>query len=265
MAQNALHGQTTRTRALPGLTLTETTYPAGLRLATHSHPLSYVCLVLQGCFTESCRADARVCGPHTVVLHPEYDPHANVFHAPSRCLNVVIDSSWLARMSTTGFRDRAILHAGAPPAVAARIYEEFLGMDVASRLIVEGLTLEILGQAERETGRGDLGPGPAWLRRVRDLLHDRFAEPLTLAEIAANAGVHETHLARVFRRYHGRTIGEYVRDLRLAFARSQLAGTTRPLSAIAADAGFSDQSHLTRRFKRRFGMTPTEYRRMHSR
>src|SRR5262249_4267028 len=96
---------------------------------------------------------------------------------------------------------------------------------------------------------------------VRELLQDRFAENLTHDAIAAAAGIHPVHLARVFRRHYGCTLGEYVRKLRVDFAARQLIATNERLAGIALAAGFSGQSHFTRAFKRQTGMTPASFRR----
>ena len=68
-------------------------------------------------------------------------------------------------------------------------------------------------------------------------------------------------MARVFRQHCGVTLGEYVRKLRVDFAARQLISTDEPLTGIAFAAGFSDQSHFTRTFKRQTGMTPDAFRR----
>jgi AraC family transcriptional regulator len=78
--------------------------------------------------------------------------------------------------------------------------------------------------------------------------------------IAAAAGIHPVHLARVFRRHCGYTLGDYVRKLRVDFAARQLLATDEPLAGIAFAAGFSDQSHFTKVFKRQTGMTPADFR-----
>jgi AraC family transcriptional regulator len=79
--------------------------------------------------------------------------------------------------------------------------------------------------------------------------------------LAALAGVHPTHLLRTFRRHHGATISNYVRQRRIQRARTEVASAKRPLAVIALDAGFADQSHFTRVFRQAFGETPGQYAR----
>lgn len=103
---------------------------------------------------------------------------------------------------------------------------------------------------------------PPWLERLRVSIHDRPGRPIRVAELAAEAGVHPAHLARIFRRHHGCTVGTYVRRLRLEAARAALLDGDRTISAIALSNGFSDQAHFTRRFKEMMGVPPGEYRRL---
>ena len=83
---------------------------------------------------------------------------------------------------------------------------------------------------------------------------------LTLETVAEIEGVHVVHLARVFRRFHGCTAGEYLRRLRIERAIEELRSTDKALADVAGDAGFSDQSHFSRTFKLSTGMTPGQYR-----
>jgi transcriptional regulator GlxA family with amidase domain len=54
---------------------------------------------------------------------------------------------------------------------------------------------------------------------------------------------------------------DYLRTVRVQAAQRMLAGTTTSIAAIAADTGFTDQSHFTRRFRQSTGLTPAAYRR----
>src|SRR6185436_10255820 len=100
-----------------------------------------------------------------------------------------------------------------------------------------------------------------WIERVREYLHAHFTRKLSLGEIAHAAGVHPVHVCRAFPRHHGLTLGEYVRALRIDYAARELIASRRPIADIAFDAGFASQSHLTRHFRARIGVTPAAYRR----
>jgi AraC-like DNA-binding protein len=100
---------------------------------------------------------------------------------------------------------------------------------------------------------------------VRDLLHDRFKEPLSLAEIARTADLSLIQLARHFRRRFGYSPAAYIRNLRLAYACERLAFSSVPIVDLAQELGFFDQSHFCHSFGKHFGVSPTAYRQQHRR
>ena len=91
-------------------------------------------------------------------------------------------------------------------------------------------------------------------------MQESFKEQISLAEIAEFIQIHPVHLAQTFRRFRHTTIGNYLRELRLQNAQKELLETKKSLSEIAMDNGFSDQSHLSRLFKQKTGVSPKEYR-----
>jgi AraC family transcriptional regulator len=133
-------------------------------------------------------------------------------------------------------------------------------MDEAAPLAIEGLAFEILVEAARSNSRRTEPQPPRWLKQARDLLHAEFSQNLSLPEIALAVGVHPVYLARQFRKHYHCTIGEYVRRLRVECACREITQSDTPLIEIAAAAGFYDQSHFSRTFKRLTGLTPAEYR-----
>jgi AraC family transcriptional regulator len=143
--------------------------------------------------------------------------------------------------------------------LAIKLYREFCMRDEVSELAIEGLGFEILAEVARSSNR-TTDESPVWLQRVRELLHERFAERLTVADVAASVGVHPAHLAREFRRRHQQTIGDYVRQLRIECARHELRASDKPISEIAIGAGFFDQSHFARTFKLLTGFPPAAFR-----
>jgi AraC family transcriptional regulator len=83
---------------------------------------------------------------------------------------------------------------------------------------------------------------------------------MTLHEIAADLDVHPARLSSEFRRYTGRSVGDYLRDLRVGFVKERLRHQDTPLAEIATGAGFADQAHCTRVFKAVTGWTPGKFR-----
>ena len=100
---------------------------------------------------------------------------------------------------------------------------------------------------------------PAAVRRARELIDDRYAESLTLSELAAAAGLSPFRLCRSFRRAVGFPPHEYLTCRRVERAKALLRSGLPPAD-VAAAVGFCDQSHLTRHFRRRVGVTPGQYR-----
>ncbi len=97
------------------------------------------------------------------------------------------------------------------------------------------------------------------VRLARDYLDRRLDERVSLAEVAAAAGLPPYRLYRAFERSTGMTPHGYQRQARIRLAVS-LIRLGRPLADIAAATGFADQAHLTRRFQRRMAVTPGAYR-----
>jgi AraC family transcriptional regulator len=252
----AFFGRRVRGQRVAGLVLTEYAYAPGERIPAHTHENAYFSLVLAGAYAETYGGRGRDCRASAVVVHPAGEVHSeHVGPAGARTFSVEAaprdGGPALARPGD--FR-------GGPPAwLAHRLYREFRRPDAFSPLAVEGLFLEIGAALARQPDPA-AGPRPGWLGRVRDLLRRRFAERLSLAEVAREAGVHPVHLARTFRAACGCTVGEYVRRLRVDYARARLAGSDAPVAEVALAAGFADQSHFSRVFRALTGVSPAAYR-----
>ena len=250
-------------RAVGSLLLSETAYAPRQTLPRHAHERACLIVVLQGAFTELAARHTRVGQPATVIFRPADEPHTNHFHQlPSRCLNIELAPDWLER-----FHARVALPAHSIDVDCAalvghtvRLYQEFQAPDAAAPLAIEGLLLEIVATIART----ELRPTPRGqadrLDQARTYLQAHFHESPTLATIAEQVGLHPVHLARAFRHRYQLTIGAYTRQLRVAAACRALVDTATPLAEIAVAAGFFDQSHFTRTFKRVTGLTPAAYR-----
>lgn len=247
-------------REIGELVLVESHHAAGSCLPRHSHEHAYFCLNFGGDYTESYGRRRRDCHEGTLIFHPPGECHAEEHHSAVASLNVELNTAWLRRIAglvapldqPAEFRGDEIAAAG------VQLLRELRRDDRDSALAIEGLTFEILAASARRERAVDRR-APCWLRDACDRL-DAMADGVSLRAMAAQAGVHPVHFAAAFRRFRGCSLGEYQRRRRFEYARERLADRTMTLAQIAADAGFADQSHLTRTFKRLAGMTPSEYR-----
>jgi len=98
-------------------------------------------------------------------------------------------------------------------------------------------------------------------RAACELLGRRFAEPLTLVDLAAALDTSVFHLCRAFKDATGTTLHEHRTQLRLRSALDRLEDSHCDLCALALDLGFSSHSHFTAAFHRAFGITPSTARR----
>jgi AraC family transcriptional regulator len=252
-------------RTCAGLMLSESLYPSRLRQPRHTHELASFSFVLNGNYIENYERKAETRVPSTVVFHPPQESHSVEYLDKSvRILSVQFDFKRLksVREHSTILDSPAVGRSQTLNWLCKRLYQEFRRMDALSPMAIEGLILEILVEASRNKTEATGKEIPRWLTQAKEYVHTHFAESFTLDDLARTIGVHPVYLARVFREKFGCTIGEYVRKLRLEFASRQISASDFPLSEIAAAAGFSDQSHLTKIFKTYYGVTPSEYRKL---
>ena len=248
----------------PQTCLTEAIYPPRLQMPRHGHEPASFSIVLDGGYTETCGRGARECKSSMIVFHPPGETHSVDFgNETVRILSIELNSKWHEELrDCSHVVNQPTTFTGFSLLLARRIYGEFRRIDEFSALIVEGLTLELLGETSRALA--STHNWPTWLRRTEELLHSEFLDQTSISELADKAGVHPVHLARTFRAKNGCTIGEYKRQLRLEFACRQISSRDLSLAEIALAAGFSDQSNFARTFKNYFGVTPSEYRKSSS-
>ncbi|MBQ4777024.1 AraC family transcriptional regulator [Pectobacterium versatile] len=96
------------------------------------------------------------------------------------------------------------------------------------------------------------------IERVRELIHACFSEPLTTSVLAEAAALSRVRLNQLFSAAYGLPLHAYLNAVRLDAAK-QLLRSGHCAADVAAFVGLSDQSHLIRRFKGTFGITPAQY------
>jgi AraC family transcriptional regulator len=231
----------------------------------HSHDYQCIGFLISGLGTAEFGRECWTVRPGCLNIIPAGVAHAERFGTRRiRWCGIEIPAvrDEFSREARLAFQRPVQLRGGPANAIAARIYRELRWADGASILSLHGLGLELLATLARGSAGPDAGETghPAWLSRAEEYLRSNFLEALTLDEVAAEVGVHPTHLARVFRRAFGLSTGEYLRGLRVEHAARLLAHEDLPLAQISQSSGFSDQAHFTRVFKRHLGVTPGAYR-----
>jgi AraC-like DNA-binding protein len=244
----------------PGLERAEV-YLAACAFEPHRHDTYTIGLTLAGVQTFRYRGQRRVSLPgHLVILHPD-EIHDG---APG---------------TEDGFRYRALYVApelvrdaldGSPlpfvsdpvrhPTPATRVFASFLAdidepvSDLGSVDITTTLAdalRSLAGKSERSPGTIDAGA----VERARDYLAAHASEQTSASTLERVTGTDRHTLARHFRRAFGTSPDRYRTLRRVALARAAIERGV-PLARAAAESGFADQSHLTRQFKRTYGLTP---------
>ncbi|MEX1185802.1 MAG: AraC family transcriptional regulator [Gemmatimonadaceae bacterium] len=243
-----------------GFRAVEAFHQPGLSLPRHEHQWATISVVIDGEFAEIFSDGPRWCPPGTVLVKHAGVPHANIYGTSgARCLiaefREPLDDQGGGRPRTPP--GVAYCAHGPLSRLAARLVRAWVHADDASHMTVESLFREI------SAAHADPSPiRPSNVQRAVEYLHDEFRHPLRLRDVAAAAGLDPTYLARAFRHHFGRTPGDMLRELRVHWAAHLLGETRIGISQVALNAGFTDQSHLTRVFTRRIGVTPASYRRM---
>jgi AraC-like DNA-binding protein len=140
-----------------------------------------------------------------------------------------------------------------------RLFAAMTSDDPVAPLASEALLLELL--ASLRDGRARVAPEPGVpdaLARAKALIDDDPASPVTLAALAHASGLGRFQVLRSFARATGLTPHAYLVQRRIDLAR-RLIASGRPLSEAALASGFADQSHMTRVFVRKYGISPGAY------
>lgn len=146
--------------------------------------------------------------------------------------------------------------------LALALVEEDHGRDVALRTARE-LVLFIKrpgGQSQYSTHLAAQSAERDVIRDVQAWVLERVAEPVSVDDMAARAGMSTRNFSRLFKQDTGMTPADFVEAARLDVARRLLEETDHPLKRIAARSGFNDPNGLRRAFHRRLGVTPGDYR-----
>ena len=104
------------------------------------------------------------------------------------------------------------------------------------------------------------GLGSARLRRIKELVHAKMEDDLSLDEMAQSVGLSTAHFARMFRKSTGQTPHQFVLRQRLERAKAMLRAPDARVLDVAVACGFKTQQHFAQVFRDVWGVSPTEFR-----
>jgi AraC family transcriptional regulator len=226
----------------------------------HYHEVAHFVFLMRGDLAWTTSTRRQECLPWRGVFHPAGIEHQTFGGAGLRAFSMEVGPAWIERLNEHAPPpDHPVTLDEESRAVATRLLAELRGFRPCSLLVIEGLTAELLAGAARMLP-GSERRVPLWMNGLLEQLRAEFDRPQRLHDLALAMNLHPGRLSRSFRRATGKTIGGYVRDLRVQYLLRQLSASDAPICELAAAAGFFDQSHCTREFKRATGLTPADYR-----
>ena len=246
---------------LDGAALTLVSHAAPRSLPTHTHESAYFSLLLRGGYSESAAGRSIAYAPLTLVFHPPGMTHSDEVTGPDSVFFLIeVGSAWLESLNAiprASAADVSLLRDGTGDALA--LYRAHRSKAMPQLDAEERLWTMLAGVSRAEIIRERAVP--AWLGRIVERLHDDFRSSLTVAELAAGAGVHPVHLARTFRSRLRLTMGEYLNRIRVSWVIGELS-RGRTLADLAYEAGFADQSHMSRVCSAMTGAPPKALRKL---
>lgn len=238
----------------------------------HSHETYSFGLTEQGAQAFDCRGAARTRAAGMVMAFNPDEPHDGhvavaagftyriVHIGPSLITDLLSDKA--GRMVGLPLFDEPVQHDPVLTTALRQLYSSLAGSRLERD---ESLAMAVSALVQRGTRRSVPEPSSRGagqlvaLRRAETLLDDRHVDEITSDELAEAAGCSRFTLYRAFRGRHGMAPSDYQRQLRLRAARRLLA-QGHGVASVATEVGFADQAHLTRWFRRCYGITPGVYR-----
>lgn len=230
--------------------------PPNTHAPFHVHDQVTVVVPLNGAFVENTLKKSIEGKPGVVIVETPDSPHENIY-SPQGGTNL--------RLRMSPELQRFVECEAHGRSGHVRAYETARSMidTMSDPLMLECAGLEILGfvnNGPKWTPRGR----PAVLREIVADLRANVDLGRDITAIARGAQLSPIRLVRSFRRAYGISLARYIRVLQMQRALSLLSDPAISISTVAAEAGFSDQSHLTRAFAHTYGVTPGALRRLRS-
>jgi AraC family transcriptional regulator len=231
-------------------------YPNDGTNLMHYHENPHLSFVLKGGGIVKSKTSECERMPGEMMFFRAGEPHQCITKRfPTRNVNLEIEAVFLHE-NRIAEADIGVAIQGNPHLkfIMLKIYNELLAADSFTDSSIKLLLLNLICVVQKLEKSE-----PRWLGVIRQLMHDKWNEPLTLGDLSAAAGVHPVTVSKFFPKYFACTFGEYMRRLKIEKSLRLIKDSTRSLTEIAYECGFYDQSHFTHTFKKMTGFLPNSY------
>ncbi len=244
---------------IEGSTITNTRYSTRKNNPEwHYHENLHICFVFEGGKAETRHQTTYSKKEGSIFFYHAEERHRWISPTPvSKSANIEIERSFLKKYDLTeqDIKDAIETNVNAK-ALILKMQKELLYLDQNKYIHLQTLLLELVSNQKQSTHRNI----PRWVVLLKQLLHDKWNEVLSLQEIAILVGAHPVTISKNFRKYFHCTLGTYQRRLKIEKSIDLIKNSTFSLSEIAFYCGFTDQSHFIRNFKELTGFLPKDYR-----
>lgn len=127
--------------------------------------------------------------------------------------------------------------------------------------IIQDAALEL---SEKVNETKEMDTGNPYVEKARHFMLTHLTREISVVQIADHVGISQYYLSRLFKSVTGQTLMQYLSEERLNAARHLLTTTDQPIHEIAVLLRFCDQSHMTYVFRKKYGITPKQYRDTHN-
>ncbi len=246
---------------MQGLGLSEYDYLSE-RTDWHYHENPYFMFLLKGKVMDVNSSRSIPCESGTLLFQNWQDPHYNAKYSElARGFHLEIDKDWLQAQEikiqlesgNNDIKDPIIVE------LFVRMHREIQEDDPITNEAIQDLIWQLLNRLSSYNHRVETRK-PKWIDLVEQMVEELDADQLTLERVSSEIGLHPAYFCREFPRHFQASFGNYVRKTKLKRTLPLMGAEQYSLAQIAIQCGFADQSHLTRCFKKYYGITPMRYR-----
>jgi AraC family transcriptional regulator len=194
--------------------------------------------------------------------------HVLSFYLPRAALDAIADDANAPRIGDLSYKPGAGVNDGTISCLGNLLLPALSHPDQANPLFVDHVLLAVGVHVAQTYGgmrpmsqpvRGGLAPWQE--RRATEILRASVKRSVTLMEVARECGLSVGYFSHAFRRTLGMAPHQWLIEQRVVLSKEKLRDDGLSLSDVAAECGFSDQSHLTRAFRQTVGVSPGAWRR----